>query len=369
MHTRKQSLRVMGLAAIVLGFAIGRPVQAEHHGYVISLMLPAMNSTDNDCPEGFNPNLAGMLRRILAQQGMAEAEIEKVLLSKEFNARGYSRLATFRGRIDGKPVNVYRNPTSEPDPKIKLMSASTAYGFDLDGRRDKLDITDPLTGEKGIDNAAARVFGCFESERGTLEAPNGRRATGWEYFNHDRTWLIDVNSSGGLQDADDVEVRFFRGLQPASTNSAGYLRHMTYTVDPDPRLQQVVFKGRIKNGMFLSDTPADFYLIANSWFFAEVDLKHARLRLTFKEDGSVEGFLGGYMPVQALYYYRAKSGGVGESNASGVDAPGVYYALHQQADTDIDKDPKTDRRTRISNTFQIRAVPAFLAKAKLAASP
>lgn len=355
--------QLSGVAAVIaVGFtAFVPPAHAETRGYVISLFVPAMNNKDDgDCPGGKNPIAPDILKGILTKEGLPEAQIQKLLKPGTFDGREFAEYATYRGRIDGQPVNVYHHPLSVPDPIIKLAQGKEAFGFDLDGKDGPYKWVDPLTGEKEVNNAAARVFGCFDRTRGTLDAPPTNWSVRWGYYNWGHTWLIAVKAKN-FQNDDDVQVSFYRGMQPPVKNSSGYQRYVTYQVDPDPRIQSNQFKGKIKNGMFVSDAPVHFWMIASPRLQPEFDFKAARLRLSFKPDDTMEGFLGGFLPITMVYFPFGDYAAGAEFNG-GMDIPGVYYALKRMADTDIDKDRKTGERTRISQTYLIRAVPAFLAR-------
>ena len=351
--------------AAALGLAATQPAQAESRGYVVSLFVPAMNNNDDsDCPEGKNPIAPEILARVLKDQGKSQAEIDKIMGPGVFNNRVFTEYATMRGRIDGKPVNVYHNPLSVPDPHIKLAVTKQVFGFNLDGKEGPDEGVDPLTGEKGVNDAAARVFGCFDRTRGTLDSPPANQSVRWNYNSYGHSWLLEVVKPDGplsFKNDDNVEVHIYRGVQPPAKNAGGYQRYMTYDVDPDPRLQSNVFRGKIRNGMFLADAPASFYMIASPRVQPYYDFKQARLRLSFKPDGSVEGFMGGFLPITMVYFPFGDYASGAEFNG-GMDIPGVYYALRRVADTDLDADPKTGARTRISHTYLIRAVPAFLAQ-------
>ena len=364
MREHKHTLAIVVAAALCL--AAAHTAHAERRGYVINLFVPAMNNNDDsDCPQGKNPTAPGILERILAEQGMPKTEIDKLMTG--FNNGVFNQYATMRGRVDGKPVNVYHHPMSVPDPHITLAVMKEAFGFNLDGKDGPGKYVDPLTGEKGVNNAAARVFGCFDRTRGTLETPPVNWSVRWNYYSYGNSWLIEIKTPDDrpltFKDDDVVEVTFYRGLQPPIKNSQGYQRDMTYSVDPDPRLQGNTFKGKIRNGMFQSDQPFDFKLIASTRLNPVFDFKRSRLRLAFKPDGALEGLMGGFMPITMVYFPFGNYANGAEFNG-GMDIPGVYYALRQQADTDIDADPTTGARTRISQTYLIRAVPAFLVRSE-----
>src|SRR5580693_1572376 len=100
------------IGALMRGFALGaasvaalglstHAARAETRGYAVSWFYMAAESQKDDCPEGPN-DLYGSLY--------------------------------MRGKVNGKPTNVYNNPTSEPDPNIKTVKGHVAYGFNLDGK-------------------------------------------------------------------------------------------------------------------------------------------------------------------------------------------------------------------------------------------
>jgi hypothetical protein len=374
MRTRTNIVAALTLTVLGIGLAAARPAHAQTRGYVVSLWVPAMNSTpeDGDCPNGKNPNAPGMLERILKEEGRPQAEIDRILKPETFGGGVYGQHAAMRGRIDGKPVNVYANPVSVSDPNIKLAVTKDVFGFNLDGKEKPGDPVDPQTGEKGVDNQMARIFGCFDRERGTLDGPPTNKSVRWGYYNYGNSWLIEIKNRGtgsiDFQNEDHVEVTIYRGLQPPMKNSSGYQRDMTYAVDPDPRLQSNTFTGKIRNGLFVSDVPMHIRMIASTEILPVYDFKEAHLRLNFKPDGTLEGFLGGYMPITLLYSPLGNYGSGMEFNG-GVDVPGVFHAMRRLADTDIDRDPETGARTRISQTYLIRAVPAFLTRQPLPTGP
>jgi hypothetical protein len=360
MQSRMQRQLIALAAACGLVLSLVVPAAAASRGFVVSYFVPGMYSTDGDCPDGKNPNAEGMLRQLLKEQGKSPDEIQKIVTGKMFNAEGYAELETFRGRIDGKPADVYLHPTSVPDPHIKTVVGKFAVGFNLDGREGPNDFVDPQTGEKGVDNQMFRVFGCFDRVRGTPDSMPTNSAGIWTGTRLGYAWLIEVNGTGNLQDDPNVEVGIYRGLQAVTRNNAGEVQSFfTYAVDPDPRMQNNRFHGTIKDGMFVSDTPIDFFMIADLRIQPYFDFKRAHLRLAFKPDGSVQGFIGGYLSWDLLYLRYAMGHGVYEF-AGAINLPGVYYAMRRLADTDIDKDPVTGMRTRISATYQISGVPAFI---------
>lgn len=328
---------------------------SETKTYVVSWFVQAMYSQKGDCPNGENPTADGLLRQIMREQGVPEAKIKKVMAGKW--ERAFPKYAPDRGRINGKPVNVYRYPMTAPDPPIKTVVSRYAIGFNLDGKDGPNDYIDPLTHQRGVDNQLSRVMGCYQRLRGSPDTPS----TGWMLdWNGVRegmpAWLVQVTTHKN----GDAEVRFLQATEPVTKNIAGDVRpYMSYTIDPDPRTAGDVFYGHInKDGMFVSDErkPVHFYMVADAYIQPQFDVTDARLRLSFKKGGGIVGYLGGYTTIQDTYIQFSESGAFTESTG-GIDAPGVYQAMRKYADGPLN--PKTGIRDRISATYQVVAVPAF----------
>jgi len=349
--------------AMALALSATTTAFAESKGYIISNWAPAMNNVDDSgCPNGRNAAAQEIMTYVLKNQGMPEDQIQKIVAPDAMTQDAFVEYGAMRGRKDGKAVNVYSHPTRVPDPQIKLESSKEGFGFNLDGKVGPLDYTDPLTKQAGVDNVAARVFGCFDRTRGTLEAPPGNWSYRWSHYMEGNSWLLEVKNNSdkplNLQNEENVTVTFYRGMQIPMMNSSGYQRNVTYTIDPNTELKTLTtFKGKIKDGMFMSEVTPEFRMIVSSRIQRIFDFKSARMRITFKEDGQLLGFVGGYMPIKMIYFpfgdYAMAAEYIG-----GMDVAGVYQALQKNADTDIDKVGKV--RTRISQTYQYFAVPAYL---------
>ena len=126
-------------------------------------------------------------------------------------------------------------------------------------------------------------------------------------------------------------------------------------VDPDSRSRNVVH-GRIKDGVLTTDA-FDMSLVADPTLMPNFTFRNAKLRFKLKDDGNIEGFLGGYQPWQPIYWTFAQGGWIIE-HAQGIDMPGLYNALKHMADAN--PDPKTGENTDISSTYWIGAVPAII---------
>jgi hypothetical protein len=295
---------------------------------------------------------------------MPQDQIDKIADPTKLNSTIYGEYMGRRGKENGLDVSVYTHPLSTPDTQIKLDQAKEGFGFNLDGKDGPLDYTDPLTHETGVDNVAARVFGCFDRTRGTYKAPPGNWSYRWTHYTEGNTWLVEVTNNKSeplnLQSEDNVTVNFYRGMQTPIRNGVGYQRDVTYTIDPDTRLKSLTsFKGKIRGGVFTADVTPEFRMIASPRIQPVFDFKSVHMRMSFNPDGTIEAFVGGYVPIDQVYFAFGDYGIYAEYSG-GMDVIGMYHALQKYADTDIDIDRKSGQRTRVSQTYQLSAVPAFL---------
>ncbi len=323
-------------------------------GYVVSYMIPAIYTVDarEECPNGLNPDGPHLLERVLRAEGKSEAEVKAGIDPDTFDMYKMGQLSTYRGRIEGKPTDIFLHPLSDQEP-LQLSKGKYAIGFNLDGsdRPDKL--IDPISHETGINNQMSRILGCTDLNRGTPES-RAKATTG--EGRPGLAWLITVDGADNFQNADHVTIRISRALQDVVRGSQGVQRNMTYTIDAsDGRMQNNVWHGHIKEGTFAADEPVDFFMSNGTGY---QDLKRSRIRIAFAADGNFLAFLGGFEPITAIYARDSNRRGIGEQE--GQSAPAMYQAMLELADTDIDRNAQAGKRTRISTTYQIGAVPAFI---------
>ncbi len=342
------------LAASTVSFAASA---ADTRGFVLDWFHIATLSGDESCPDGLYPLSETFYTRELNRLGYAPDEIEELL--KDFPNGGYMEPIINRGRIDGKPVNVYAYPWSQPDPEVTLVTGKRAYGFNLDGQVSENDFIEPETGEDGIDNQLYRALGCFQSYTGVLPERPGLHQIYWDIQrDYMPAWLIEVTGIDDFQNDDAVQIGFYRAFGPVKRDATGNVRaDTTMWVDPDPRLQNVV-SARIENGEVKTNGAFEFRMLGNPMFMAEYRLNNAQARFHFTEEGRLHGVLAGYQPWMDVYYGNFGSQGWATEHSAGVDFPGAYYALKKLADGE--PDPETGENTAISGSFWIEAVPAFL---------
>jgi hypothetical protein len=333
---------------------------AETKGYVVSWFTLAMYDQDGDCPGGVNPSIGEIYRQNLKDMGRSPEDIERLLkaLSGGKFAPEVSQLMVNRGRIDGKPANVYQNPESFPDDNLHTVKSQFAYGFNLDGKGavSPNSFEDPETHEKGVNNQYFRAMGCIQSHRAFAPQKSGYWQYVWDGARDTMpAWLITLTGAD-LSTNGDVTVTFDRAIEHIIRDARGEpAANSTFRTDPDPRFHSVL-KGKIKDGV-LTTEPGHLLLGGDPFIVTEFDFRQTHLRLKITPDGSLDGFLGGYEPWLPIYFFYGGSGYVVET-MSGIDMPGVYYALKKLADAY--PDPKTGVNMFISATYKIEAVPAFV---------
>lgn len=329
-------------------------------GYVVGSFSTATYADDDSCPEGVNPDGEELDRRNLLALGYTPQQAQKILLEGPGSVNPENAgtdILSLRGRIDGRPVNVYTYPESVPDPAIKTVQGSKTYGFNLDGKVTEEDFQDPATGEEGIDNQLFRAVGCLQEYHVNLPVQPLYEAMMWNYaVDTMPAWLISITGSDLPRDG-PVTVRFLKATYHVERDANdGILAGVTYLIDENPNSQNNTFKGRIENGV-LTVHPGNLVLQGESPILTELNLNKTHVRFEFQPEGGLQGLVGGYQPWLDFYFMHAALGGSNEQ--SGNDIPGIYYALKRLADAD--PDPSTGGNRRISAAYRMLATPAYLA--------
>jgi len=335
---------------------------ADTRSFVVAWFTAATYAQDGDCPNGLNPSIDGIYRNALNNLGVSAEEVERLYKKYQGTTGGEeaAQIIVNRGRIDGKPVNAYANPTAVPDPHLNTVSGRYAFGFNLDGKgaASPNSFEDPETHELGVNNEYWRAMGCNKSFRA---APPNRPIQGGEYQwdtirSTTPAWLITISGNDLAKDG-DVTVIFERALEHVSLDAQSETAaDMTYRIDPDRRWHNV-FHGKIAGGVVTATMDSDFHLLSDPYFVQEFVFHKPHLRLKIGTDGKLEGIIGGYQPWLPIYFsYGGTS--IALECCAALDFVGVYYALRKLADGY--PDPETGRNTAISVAYRVEAVPAFV---------
>ena len=333
----------------------------ESKSFVVSWFAQATYTNDKDCSGGVHPEIEQIYLRYAQRMGVSPtkiAEWRKSFMTGEDN-KELQAFVGMRGRINSQPVNPYTNPASVIDLHMPGLDGKYAYGFDLDGKgaQSPDSFEDPETHERGVEHQLYRALGCTRAFRGTLAGRPTYWAWAWGQLKDSQpAWLITVTGQDLGKDG-PVTIALDRALEHLRSNSDGSPRRdMGYRIDPDPRSHNI-FRGEIKGGLLAVTEYGNLRLLQNPLVAPELDLHRFHLRLKLNPDGLTKGFLGGYQPWHAIYFGFAGVGIGGEQQVTG-DIPGFYYLMKRYADAD--PDPKTGQNRRISVTYYIEAVPAFV---------
>jgi hypothetical protein len=348
----------------------GQALALETRSYVVSAFWHAMNSTDKDCPDGLNPKIKEQYEQNLAALGLSAREIASLMEGYVEGEEGgwdkdkVGNLMHYRGRINGQPVNGFVHPFAVADPKLKVSQGALAHGFNLDGEVSADDFVDPLSGERGVDHELARVLGCIEPMRATLKEGSAFWQFMWTAIKGIApAWTITL--SGEDLDRDGpVTIAISRAMEPARYNGNGSPRFdMTFRADPDPRVANNVYKGAIRDGVITIIEPGPYRNFSDALLFPRFEMENLHLRLNMNADGTLDGLIGGYQPIEHIYFALGNGNFDSENNFS-PELPGMYHLMRRYADAG----ERDGIKWSISATYYIQAVPAFVVPVKPAAA-
>jgi hypothetical protein len=347
----------MPMLAVLCAGIPGAAFAGETKGFVVEWLGHATSYVKENCPAGLNPLSDEVFKRELRRLGYPNAEVEHLM--KDFPNGAYIPITTMRGRVDGQPVNVYANPWTQPDPKLLTVTGSVAYGFNLDGNEATGGFVDPETRERGVDNQSYRAIGCIQNY--AVKPPNKPLLSDaqWDLTrDFAPATLIEIRDMDDPKNDDHVTVMVGKSVDVTMRGAlGGTVADMSMRVDPNPRARTLV-QAKLKDGMLITEK-FNLRIETDPMIMPHLNLKDARLRLRIKDDGSAEGILGGFEAWWPLYWSYGRGGWVYE-HASGIDMPGVYYAIKKMADAD--PDPKTGENRAISTAWWIDAVPAIIVR-------
>jgi hypothetical protein len=319
------------LAATVFSLALASsPARSETRGYLISWFAVATNNPDFavNCPQ-------------------AAKDPERV----QFVAVGDAqRRRKETAVVEGKPAPALDYPEATPDPQIETVVGKYAYGFDLGGSAANKFI-DPDT-HQPVDDQLWRAVGCTSAFQATPPVlPYSETAPWGTMLDTSPGYAVQISGADLSKDG-PVTVTLDRTLRHPERDASGNIRSgVSYVLDPSSRSHNVL-AGEIKDGI-LTIKPAYLYLTGDMPFYSQIDLQNAHMRIHSETGGKIVGYWGGYTDWHAwIYTFTARPAG-------GADNIGLYWSLKKLADAD--PDPATGQNQKISVTWRLEAVPAFLA--------
>jgi hypothetical protein len=324
--------------------------------FLITWLGLATDAAEDQCPiMNAKPTEADFFRYMSKEEGAqvrAKNGEKGITYSAESELRGPHRL------------NVNLLPGIVPDPGLHEPQSRVAFGMDLDGDNGKgvppkgirkhQNFTSP-DGRPGIDNQLYRVMGCIPGFRGKNgyrnQTDNARRADG------NIVTVVEISGIDDEKNDDNVEVALIHAMDKPIRDNLGskFIPNYTFRPTEDPKFARynVRVHGRIVNGVVMTDVLPKYTV--NSGQGPVYDLFGARMRFEPRPDGSMKGYLAGYLDWR--YYATNRASGYSEG-LFGYQMPALYYALKHNADGL--KDPATGEFNGISTVYELDTVPAFL---------
>jgi hypothetical protein len=314
----------------------------------------------SDCPKGTIPILD--YKTVLKTSWRTNAEVEKLTLPVSAGGEGERAISpAMQHRGFRRDIDSYINPFTAPDAGMQQVTGRIAEGFDLDGNANSGGFTSPK-GERGIDNAFYRAWGCIMSYRGTpYHAYLSQRAND-KMLDGLYTMVIRVSGNSDPLNDNDATVEIAYSPDHVVKDPMGNLvRDVSFRVVKTAQYSRL--KARIRNGV-LETEQADVRMPAFSWGETnrgEVLFQKGRMRLVMNREDGLSGLLGGYRDWRDVYgkdTFNVPSGGATRETYYHQNQISMYYALKRNADAMPDS--KTGQNTAISAAFRFTAKPAFV---------
>jgi hypothetical protein len=347
----------------VRGFAVENYEPAFYYG----AKLGGTEAPGSDCPKGTNPD--NDYAKLFKAAGYKDAEVAEMLkplgnVDLDPDARpgqdaGLGSALAHRGFR--KDIESYINPFAAPDPGMQQVTGTIAEGFNLDNNAKTGGFTSP-SGEKGVDNAFYRAWGCLMSYRGTpyhaflSQRGNDKMVDGLY------TMVIRVSGTKDPMNDDNVTLEIAYSPDHVVKDPNGHVV-ADYSYRMVKSEQYTKLKAHIRNGVLESEQ-GDLHLPAFSWGETnrgEALFQKGKIRFRIKADGTMEGLAGGYRDWRDIYghdTFNAPSDGQTRETFYHQNQIGMYYALKRNADGLTD--PKTGENMGISAAYRFIARPAYV---------
>lgn len=273
------------------------------------------------------------------------------------------RALSYRGYKKG--IETYVNPWAAEDPGQPEVTSRIAEGFNLDSKIGPHDFVSP-DGEKGIDNALYRAWGCERFSRG-----NGNSLSAVQTMDSIRTGLFTIvlRISGNQDPMNDSDATLEIGYSPDKTvkDTRGDI-----AIDYSYRILNSALysklKAKIKNGVVETEPVGHLHmpcLAADArQVWEDSNFFKGKIRLRIAPDGwSATALIGGYRNWRDVYAESiAFQGGAGAADASyHEDHIAMYYALRRNVDGMYNSN--TAKYEGISTAYRMKMVSAYVVDA------
>lgn len=362
----------------VLVLLTATPALAWEKGFAVDKYEPAFyyggkaggtEAPGTDCPRGTIPD--NDVPKALKTAWRSDAEIAEITKKVSDGGRGEGVISpAMSQRGFKKGIETYLNPFAAPDPGMQQVTGRIAEGFNLDGKAGTGGFVSP-SGEKGVDNAFYRAWGCLMSFRGTAyHAYLNQRANDKMV---DGLYTIVVRVSGtGKDPMNDPDAVVEIGYSPdrlVKDALGNIVRDYSYRMVKSEQYTRA--KARIRNGVIETTGAVELHMPNFAWGETnrgDALFHKARLRLTLHADGTLDGLVGGYRDWRDIYArdtFNSPSDGATRETYYHENQIGMYYALKRNADAMPDA---SGHNTAISTAYRFTAVPAYAVDPAIAAS-
>src|SRR6185369_6253392 len=284
--------------------------------------------------------------------------LEKVRAPNLTQRHIWHRALAYRGwRRD---IETYVNPFAAEDPGQPQVTGRIGDGFNLDGKIGSHDFISP-DGEKGIDNALYRAWGCDAPWRGGGNATLDLRANDKML---EGLYTMVIRVSGNQDPTNDSDAVLEIGYSPENIVKdarGGIATDYSYRILKSSLYTKL--KAKVKNGVVETEQVDHLHSPRIAWFYdqtGDTNFRQGKVRLNIAADGhNATGLIGGYRDWRDLYAENtfAQDGGQ-QGTREHEDAVSLYYALRRNADGIYNE--RTGRFDGISTVYRIKASAAFV---------
>ena len=357
----------------VRGFVVGTYEPAFRYGGRTGYARPGEIEPGSDCIHGNTIHFSNseQIRRALSLQSWRSPEeikivstlpgLEQAKTPDQARFMIWDRAMSYRGWRHG--IETYINPFAAQDPGQPEVVSRIGDGFNLDGKIGAHDFVSP-DGEKGIDNALYRAWGCDAPWRGNGNATLDMRSNDKM---QEGLYTMVIRISGNQDPMNDKDATLEIGYSPDKiVKDARGLVTTDFSYRIAKTAQYTKMKARVANGVVETEQVAELHAPRIAWFYdhaGDAEFHQGRIRLAIDADGNARGLIGGYRNWRDIYAQNtfAQDGGQ-QGVREHEDGVALYYALKRNADGM--RDSKTGQNMGISTAYRITAAAAYVVDAR-----
>ena len=354
----------------VRGYVVGQYEYAFRYGGRPDYSKGAYVEPGVDCPRGSTVHLASPEQTKIAisrQKWRSSQEIdwitappgvEKVSTPGLTRRHIWARAMSYRGYARG--IETYVNPWATDDPGQPQVTSRIGDGFNLDGKIKDNDFISP-DGEKGIDNALYRAWGCDAPWRGGGNATLDLRANDKM---QEGLYTMVVRVSGNKDPLNDDDAVLEIGYSPdniVKDARGGIAADYSYRILKSA--QYTKLKAKVRNGVVETEQVERLHTPRIAWFYdqtGDTNFAKGKVRLNMSADGlTATGLLAGYRDWRELYAENTfAQNGSEQGIREHEDHVSLYFALRRNADGMYNA--KTGKNDGISSVYSIKAASAYV---------